>query len=102
MESPRVLTLTFQFRVPPGLRANIRGARINAAILAFITAMQNTATTVFPWADRVTVNYDWSYRWHENRAPRDLPLAPTPENSPGTAAVADEEPGMADELTVEP
>ena len=28
MASPRVLTLTFEFHVPEGLRANIRGKRL--------------------------------------------------------------------------
>ena len=48
MASPRVLSITFQFRVPEGLRANIRGKRLDAALTTFVTAVRSLASTAFP------------------------------------------------------
>lgn len=79
MASHRVLTLSFEFHVPEGLRANIRGARLEAAIAAITSAVQALAPGQFPWADRIVVRSDWSYRWSENSSV--IPLAATPDNT---------------------
>lgn len=63
MASHRVLRLTFEFHVPEGLRANIRAARIEAAVAGMRGAVQSLAPSLFPWADRIVVRHDWSYRW---------------------------------------
>ncbi len=52
--------------MPEGLRANIRGARIDAAIAALQSAVQTLAPTQFPWADRIVMKSEWSYRWLES------------------------------------
>lgn len=66
MASHRVLTLSFEFHVPEGLRANIRSARLATAVAAITSAVQTLAPGHFPWADRIVVRSDWSYRWSEN------------------------------------
>ncbi len=38
--SPRVLTIMFQMRVPEGLRAHIRGKRLNTAVSRIVDAVQ--------------------------------------------------------------
>ncbi len=89
MPSPRVLTLTFEFHVPEGLRANIRGKRLDRAIERITGAVQSLAPQVFPWADRITVTYDWSYRWWHDQD--ELPLPPTDDNTVEKPASAEEE-----------
>lgn len=87
MASPRVLTLKFELHVPEGLRANIRGKRLDAAIASLRGAVQALVPTVFPWADRIVVSSDWSYRWWEDASTITLPSTdentvdhpPTPE-----------------------
>lgn len=79
MASHRVLTLSFEFHVPEGLRANIRGARLDAAVAAITSAVQALAPGQFPWADRIVVRSDWSYRWSEHTS--NIPLAATPDNT---------------------
>lgn len=63
MASPRVLTIKFELHVPEGLRANIRGKRLDAAIAKMTGAMQALTSNVFPWADHMVVSTEWSYRW---------------------------------------
>ncbi len=77
--SHRVLTLSFEFHVPEGLRSNIRGARLEAAIAAFSSAVHALAPAQFPWADRIVMRSDWSYRWSENS--KVISLAATPDNT---------------------
>lgn len=64
--SPRVLRMTFEFRVPEGLKRDIRFKRVEAAAERITSAVQVLTPTVLPWADQVTVNWDWSYRWYTN------------------------------------
>jgi hypothetical protein len=87
--SPRVLTMTFEFHVPQGLRANIQGKRLDAAIAKLSGAMQAMAPTVFPWADRLIVTYNWSYRWWEDR--EEITLPAIAENSVGEPLTPSEE-----------
>jgi len=77
--SHRVLTLSFELHVPEGLRANIRGARIDAAIAALQSAVQALAPTQFPWADRIVVRSEWSYRWLDSTDVITMPA--TPDNT---------------------
>lgn len=79
MPSHRVLTLSFELHVPEGLRANIRGARIDAATAALKSAVQALAPTQFPWADRIVVRSEWSYRWLESTDSIIMPA--TPDNT---------------------
>jgi hypothetical protein len=71
-ESPRVLRLTFELQVPAGLRRNIRGPRIDAAITTFIGVIQGVATNAFPWASSMTVRSEWSYAWRDRTEKVDL------------------------------
>ncbi|MFE2755429.1 hypothetical protein ACFXGA_25845 [Actinosynnema sp. NPDC059335] len=47
MDTPRLLKLSFGIRDPPGLCANIHANRIEAAVAAFVGAVQSLAGTVF-------------------------------------------------------
>lgn len=73
MDTPRVLRLSFEIRIPPGLRANVHTNRVEAAIAAFTGAVQGLAGTVFPWADRIRVRHSWSYEWWSNTEEIQLP-----------------------------
>lgn len=77
--SPRVLTLTFSFEVPVGLKSNIRATRLAEAVTLFTNAVCSLAPRAFPWAKTVTVQQDWSYRWRNGTDTVELP--DTPENS---------------------
>ena len=96
MASPRVLSITFQFRVPEGLRANIRGKRLDAALNTFVTAVRSLASTAFPWADRITVTSNWSYVWWEDQ--QVIVLPPTDENTVAEPATAAEEAALTDDV----
>jgi hypothetical protein len=80
-QSPRVLTLTFEFHVAQGLRADIRATRVRAAADQFTVAIQALAPAVFPWAERLVVTRDWSYRWMHGQ--QQSPLPATEQNSKG-------------------
>ncbi|MEE1764382.1 hypothetical protein [Streptomyces sp. SP18BB07] len=80
-ESPRVLRLTFEFRVPIGLRVNIRGERMRAAAEAFTSAVQALASQVFPWASEMRVRHEWSYAWYDHE-PDPIELPATEKNTP--------------------
>lgn len=82
-EAPRVLRVTFEFRVPVGLRKNIRFERVKSALEAFTSSVQVLAGRVFPWADEMRVRHEWSYAWYDSQ-PEPIKLAPTPENTPST------------------
>jgi hypothetical protein len=77
-QSPRVLTLTFEFHIAQGLRSDVRAARIRAAADQFTVAVQALAATVFPWAERLVVTRDWSYRWMHGQ--QDIGLPATEQN----------------------
>ncbi|TDC60556.1 hypothetical protein E1258_14445 [Micromonospora sp. KC207] len=79
MASPRVLTITFKLRVPPGLPANVRVKRIDTAVASFIAAVRSLAPSVFPWAKSIDVDYTWSYQWL--RGNETVLLMPTAENT---------------------
>lgn len=78
-ESPRVLRLTFELRIPEGLRRNVHWSKVDSAISHFVTVMQGTATRVFPWATKLSVTSEWIYLW--NRVEENVDLATTEENS---------------------
>ncbi|GAA1658227.1 hypothetical protein GCM10009744_59310 [Kribbella alba] len=79
VKAPRVLTISFELRVPRGLPVNIRTGRVENAISRIVGAVQGLVPTVFPWADQVIVRYDWSYRWWEDTEKITLPV--TAENT---------------------
>lgn len=94
MASPRVLTVTFELHVPRGLGTNIRGKRLDDAVARLTTAVQTVVANAFPWADRLVVHYDWSYRWSEDVEEITLPATeantvetlPTPEEEAALVA----------------
>jgi hypothetical protein len=89
MASPRVLTLKFEIHVPEGLKANIRGPRLERAVERITGAVQTLVPQVFPWADRITVTYDWSYRWwHESEV---IPMPGTDSNTVTDPTTPEEE-----------
>jgi hypothetical protein len=63
MAAPRVLSLTFEFHIPEGLRTDVRSSRIEKAVARISGAVQAMAGDVFPWADRLVITNSWSYRW---------------------------------------
>lgn len=79
MDTPRVLKLSFEIRIPPGLKANVHGHRVEAAIAAFTGAAQGLAGSVFPWADRIVAEHSWSYEWFSGR--KDVRLPATEKNT---------------------
>lgn len=83
MDTPRVLRVSFEFRVPPGLRANVQLPRVESAVTAFTAAVRGLAGTVFPWADRVRVQHSWAYEW--SSATDEVVLPPTDRNTVGQA-----------------
>jgi hypothetical protein len=85
MTAPRVLRVSFEFRVPPGLRANIQLPRVESAVTAFTAAVRGLAATVFPWADRVRVRHSWSYEWSSDT--EEVMLPATDRNTVSHAGV---------------
>jgi hypothetical protein len=86
-ESPRVLRITFEFRVPVGLRKNVRFERVKAAVEAFTSSIQVLAGQVFPWANEMRVRHEWSYAWYDHQ-PDPIQLPATADN---TLPVKDED-----------
>jgi hypothetical protein len=80
--------------VPEGLRANIRGKRLDNALTSFITAVRTLAPTAFPWADRITVSSNWSYVWWEDQ--QEIVLPATDDNTVAEPATAAEEAALTD------
>ncbi len=78
MASPRILSIHFEFIVPEGLARNVRTAKIDKAVDDITRAVQTLAPTTFPYADRLRVSHDWSYRWWEQT--KDIALAATDYN----------------------
>jgi hypothetical protein len=89
MASPRVLAIKFELHVPEGLRANIRGKRLDKAIERITGAIQTLVPQVFPWANRITVSYEWSYRWWYETEEIALPV--TKENTVDSLPTVEEE-----------
>lgn len=79
VRAPRVLTITAEFHVPEGLRRDVRAARVDAAIARITGVLEGLAATVFPWADRLVITHDWSYRW--NRGTSTIELPPSGDNT---------------------
>ncbi|WP_409496736.1 hypothetical protein [Amycolatopsis sp. cmx-11-12] len=75
VDTPRALRVAFEIRIQQGLKANVHGNRVEAAVAAFTGAVQGLAGTVFPWADRIRVQHSWSYEWWS--ATREIELPPT-------------------------
>lgn len=79
-ESPRVLRITFEFRVPVGLRKNVRFERVKAAAEAVTSSVQVLASQVFPWASEMRVRHEWSYAWYDHQ-PKPIQLPATADNT---------------------
>lgn len=89
MAAPRVLSLTFEFHIPEGLRADVRSARIEKAVARISGAVQAMAADVFPWADRLVITNSWSYRWWSES--ETVTLQPTDANTVTTPTTPQEE-----------
>lgn len=100
MASPRVLTITFRLRVPEGLRANIRGKRLDDAIARIVGAVQGLVPAVFPWADRITVDTRWDYQWWEHV--EEIALPATEHNTVTAPATPAEEAALTDGVDAQP
>jgi len=81
--APKVLTITFEFWAPPKTGDIRFYPRVTAAADAFTTAVRSLATSVFPWADKIVVHKDWSYRWKTGT--EEIKLPATDENTPETS-----------------
>jgi hypothetical protein len=79
--TPRVLTITFKIHVNRDLKANIRFARIESAAESLVNGMLTLLPRVFPWADRVAVDRNWSYDWWSPNT-ETIQLPPTEDNTP--------------------
>jgi len=99
--SPRALTITFRLRVPERLRANIRGKRLDIALARITGAVQGVVPAVFPWADRMTVESSWDYRWREPE-PETITLPATAENTVSGPATAAEEAALTGGVDAQP
>jgi hypothetical protein len=76
---PRVLRLTYEIRVPPGLRTNIRATQLDKAVDRITGSVQGTVEAVFPWADGISARAEWSYVWRDDS--EELRLAKTEQNT---------------------
>lgn len=90
--APRVLTITFEFHIPEGLRADVRATRLEKAVARITGAVQAMAGEVFPWADRLVISNSWSYRWWNESETINLPA--TAHNTVSTPASPQEEAAM--------
>ena len=75
----RVLTFSVSLYVRPGLAANIRMKRINAAIDKFEGLIKGAAAATFPWAGEILIDVNYDYRWFQRRGEKE-PLPATAEN----------------------
>lgn len=71
-----MLTLSVSLYVRPGLVANIRMKRINAAIDKFEGLIKGAAAATFPWAGEILMDVSYDYRWFQRRGRR-KPFQPT-------------------------
>lgn len=76
---PRMLRLTFEFHIAPGLKADVRSKRVRDAAARLTAAVQALAATAFPWAERLVVTKEYSYRWMAGEEKIKLPA--TSENT---------------------
>jgi hypothetical protein len=74
--TPRVLSVTFDIHFPAGLRANISEKRLIAAIDRLRGAVEALVPVVLPWADKVVMTTDWSYRWWRKETVLKMPKSP--------------------------
>lgn len=75
----RVLTFSVSLYVRPGLAANIRMKRINAAIDKFEGLIKGAAAATFPWAGEILMDVSYDYRWFQRRGEKEA-LPATAEN----------------------
>lgn len=75
----RVLTFSVSLYVKPGLVANIRMKRINAAIDKFEGLIKGAAAATFPWAGQILMDVNYDYRWFQRRGEKEA-LPATTEN----------------------
>ncbi|WP_280300846.1 hypothetical protein [Nocardia neocaledoniensis] len=61
--TPRVLRLTFEFRVPEGTGKNIQDKALGRAVDKIETSVRAIAPEAFPWADKIAVHREWNYAW---------------------------------------
>lgn len=66
MDVPRVLRLTYEIRVPQGLRTNIRSTQLDKAVDRITGSVQGAVEAVFPWAEEITARSEWSYVWRDD------------------------------------
>jgi hypothetical protein len=100
MASPRVLTITFKLHVPEGLRRDIRGKRLDTAVSRIVGAVQGLVPAVFPWANRITVETSWDYRWWDETETITLPA--TDHNTVTEPATPVEEAALTDDVDTLP
>jgi hypothetical protein len=78
--SPRMLRMTFEIEVPPGLRRNIQFTRIERAVNEITTAVEVAVRRSFPWASEITVAPEYSYAWWRPK-PDTITLPSTADNT---------------------
>ena len=81
--SPRMLRMTFEIEVPPGLRKNIQFTRIERAVNEITTAVEVAVRRSFPWAHKIIVVPEYSYAWWKP-APDTITLPATADNTVNT------------------
>lgn len=62
--------------------------------------MRNLAPSVFPWADKITVQSSWAYQWWQETDTITLPT--TDENTVSGPATAAEEAALTDGVDAQP
>src|SRR4051794_39642734 len=94
MASPRVLTITLQLHVPEGLRANIRGKRLETAVARIIGAVQGVVPGVSRGAAGIRPRSSWASQWFDD--PEEIPLSAPAENPVAEPASPAEEAALTD------
>ena len=64
-DAPRVLTVTFEFTIPPGTPTNIRTARRMETVGAMTAAVAAIAGRALPPETEMTSRHQWGYVWHD-------------------------------------
>lgn len=64
-EMPRLLRVTFEFAIPPGVPTNVRTDRRMAAVESMQTAVAAIAGRALPPATSMTVRHEWGYALHD-------------------------------------
>lgn len=78
--TPRVLRISFEFKVPEDLPVNVRWVTIEKAINTIIDRVTGMQESLFPWAKTLRVREEWLYDWHDETRVIDLPS--TDKNTP--------------------